>query len=202
MHKIAAFIKFNKKIENTVLFYKNRVRLKFGKQTYLNHPVHSTLFTLDIKKISDLKKLYFNLKIKKKGKIRNILITSPDVFYNDPLTRGHTLYFSIKKSVFLSNLQLRHLKMINNNVTVLKKDSKILKNKKLKKNYLKYGFPFAGRIWKPHITIASISNIKKNDKFIFNFINKKIKFIDKVNKIEFYRIKNNKHYFLFKTDYI
>ena len=68
MHKIAAFIKFNKKIENTVLFYKNRVKLKFGKQTYLNHPVHSTLFTLDIKKISDLKKLYFNLKIKKKRK--------------------------------------------------------------------------------------------------------------------------------------
>ena len=66
MHKIAAFIKFNKKIENKVLFYKNKVSQRFGKQIYLNHPVHLTLFTLEIKKIEDLKNIYLNLKIKKK----------------------------------------------------------------------------------------------------------------------------------------
>ena len=202
MHKIAAFIKFNKKIENKVLFYKNKVSRRFGKQIYLNHPVHLTLFTLEIKKIEDLKNTYFNLKIKKKTKIKNISITSPGVFYNDPLTNGHTLYFNLKKNNFLKNLQLKHLKIINNNLKVSKKNLKILKNKKLKKNYLKYGFPFAGKIWIPHITVASISGIGNTDNFIINFLNKKFKFKDKVNKIEFYRIKNNRHYFLFKTDYI
>ena len=33
-----------------------KVKQKFGNQTYLNHPVHLTLFTLKIKKTSELKK--------------------------------------------------------------------------------------------------------------------------------------------------
>ena len=58
MYKIAAFIKFNKKIENKILFQKKKVKDLFGDQTYLNHPVHLTLFTLKIKKISELKIFY------------------------------------------------------------------------------------------------------------------------------------------------
>ena len=50
MPKIAAFLKFNKKIQSEVLNYKKKVKIRFGNQTYLNHPVHSTLFTLEIKK--------------------------------------------------------------------------------------------------------------------------------------------------------
>ena len=202
MYKIAAFIKFNKKIENKVLFYKNRVRLKFGNQTYLNHPVHSTLFTLEIKKIKDLENLYQSLKIRKKTKPQKILVTSTGVFYNDPLTKGHTLYFNIKKSRFLSNLQLKHLKLINQKIKVSKKKIRIFKNQKLKKNYLKYGFAFSGKIWIPHITVASIGGIETNNKFIDNFLNKKIHFNDKINEVEFYKVNKNKHFFLFKTKYI
>ena len=199
MPKIAAFLKFNKKIQSEVLNYKKKVKIRFGNQTYLNHPVHSTLFTLEIKKIKDLKNLYQNLKIKKNTKLHKILVTSTGAFYNDPLTNGHTLYFKIKKSTFLSSLQLRHLKLINQKITVLKKNIEILKNQKLKKNYLKYGFPFSGKIWIPHITVASISDIKKKNKFISNFLNKKIRFKDEINEIEFYKVDNNKHSFLFKT---
>ena len=199
MPKIAAFLKFNKKIENEVLSYKKKVKIKFGNQIYLNHPVHSTLFTIEIKKIKDLKNLYQNLKIKKKIKLQKILVNSTGVFYNDPLTKGHTLYFNVKKSNFLSNIQLKHLNLINKKITVLKKNIEILKNQKLKKNYLKYGFPFSGKIWIPHITIASIKDIKKNNKFIDNFLNKKIHFKDEINEIEFYKVNKNKHFFLFKT---
>ena len=199
MPKIAAFLKFNKKIQSEVLNYKKKVKIRFGNQIYLSHPVHSTLFTLDIKKIKDLKNLYQNLKIKKKNKSQKILVTSTGAFYNDPLTNGHTLYYKIKKSTFLSSLQLKHLKLINQKITVLKKNAEIYKNQKLKKNYLKYGFPFSGKIWVPHITVASIRNIKRNNKFIDNFLNKNIRFKNEINEIEFYKVNNNKHFFLFKT---
>ena len=52
MYKIAAFIKFNKKIEKKVLAQKKSVDKIFGNQIYLDHPVHLTLFTLYIKKIN------------------------------------------------------------------------------------------------------------------------------------------------------
>ena len=67
MINIGAFIEFDKKINNKVLGYKKKVKNKFGNQIYLDHPVHSTLFTIKIKKISELKKIYKNdINIKKK----------------------------------------------------------------------------------------------------------------------------------------
>ena len=40
MYKIAAFITFNKTIEKNILSKKTKVKVKFGNQIYLNHPVH------------------------------------------------------------------------------------------------------------------------------------------------------------------
>ena len=58
MYKIAAFIEFDKKIKKKILKQKKIIKKKFGDQSYLNHPVHLTLFTLKIQKISELKKIY------------------------------------------------------------------------------------------------------------------------------------------------
>jgi hypothetical protein len=68
MYKIAAFIKFNKSFENKVLLQKDKIKKKFGKQIYLDHPVHLTLFTLNIKKITALRNIYNKKKINKKKK--------------------------------------------------------------------------------------------------------------------------------------
>ena len=51
MYKIAAFIEFDKKITQKILNQKKIVKKKFGNQIYLNHPVHLTLFTLNVKNI-------------------------------------------------------------------------------------------------------------------------------------------------------
>ena len=48
MHKIAAFINFNNSINTAVIQEKDKVRKIFGNQIYLSHPVHSTLFTINI----------------------------------------------------------------------------------------------------------------------------------------------------------
>ena len=88
MFKIAAFITFENNFNNKVLRFKKKVKKKFGNQIYLNHPVHLTLFTLKIKKITSLRKIYIN---KSNNKILKLNINSTGVFYNDPFTDGHTL---------------------------------------------------------------------------------------------------------------
>ena len=198
MYKIAAFIEFDKKITNIILNQKKIVKKKFGNQTYLNHPVHCTLFTLNIKKINELKKIYINNK-KKESKPLYVRLTKPGIFYNDPLTGGHTLVHYIKKNNRIGEIQLKHLRKINKNLFVYKNNKNLFKNKILKKNYKKYGFPFAGNIWMPHTTVASIKNLKNNNKYIKKFLSEKIKLMCAIREIKFYKIVKDKHDFLFNV---
>ena len=202
MYKIAAFIKFNKKIENKILLQKKKVKNLFGDQVYLNHPVHLTLFTLKIRKISELKIFYKKLESKRETKSLIISLSSADIFLDDPLTGGHTIFYKIKKNKVLNLIQIDHLKKINKKITVLKNDLHLFKNLTLRKNYKDYGFPFVGKIWLPHITIASIKNIKSQDKFIRDFLKTKINLKCVIDEIKFYKVIKDKHTFLFKTKII
>ena len=198
MYKIAAFIEFDKRITNKILKQKKIVKKKFGNQIYLNHPVHLTLFTLNIKKINELKKIYINNK-KKKSKPLFVSLTKPGIFYNDPLTGGHTFFHYIKKNKRIGEIQLRHLKKINNKLFVYRKNKNLFKNNDFKKNYKKFGFPFAGNIWLPHTTVASIKNLKINNKYIKKFLSEKIKLKCAIKEIKFYKIIKDRHVFLFNV---
>jgi 2'-5' RNA ligase len=198
MFKIAAFIEFDKKITQKILSKKKMVKKQFGNQTYLNHPVHLTLFTLKIKKISELKKIYINNK-KKINKSFPINVISPDIFINDPLTQGHTIFYKIRKNKKIGEIQLLHLKKINKKIKVLKNDINLFNIPILKRNYKKYGFPFVDKVWIPHTTIASIRNIKPNHRFISKFLESKMNLKCLVNEIKFYKIVKDKHDFLFSV---
>lgn len=202
MYKIAAFINFNKSVEKIIKSQKNKVKNNFGSQIYLNHPVHLTLFTLKIRKISELREIYNETKVKKKNKNLKLIINSTGIFSNDPLTKGHTLFYGLKKNILLKKIQIKHLKYINKKIYVSKKNIKFIDNPILKKNHKKYGFPFAGKIWIPHITVASIRKIKKDDIFIKRFLKLKINMKSIIKNVKFYRVSNDKHFFLFKTDII
>ena len=198
MYKIAVFIEFDKKITRKILNQKKIVKKKFGNQIYLNHPVHLTLFTLNIKNIDKLKKIYINKK-KIQSKPFLINVTRPGIFYDDPLTGGHTIFYHIKKNDKLNKIQLRHLIKINKNLNIIKKNMNLFKNNILKNNYKKYGFPFIGKIWIPHITIASIKNVTNNNKYIKYFLSTKTNLKCFVTKIKFYKIEKDRHDFLFSV---
>ena len=134
-----------------------------------------------------------------KKKSFKINLTSSKIFYHDPLTKGHTLYYKIKKTKILKNIQMQHLTKINRNINVLKKDSFLFKKLILKQNYKKYGFPFSGPIWIPHTTVASIKGVDKNNVFIRRFLKSKINLKCDISFINFYKIMKNKHKFLFKV---
>ena len=197
MYKIAAFIELNKKIENKILKQKKIVKKKFGNQPYLNHPVHLTLFTLNIKKISELKKIYLN-NLKEKSKSFYIHLNNPGIFYNDPLTKGDTFFYHVKKNKKINELQVKHLKKINQNLKIIKKKTNLFESKELKANYKKFGFPFVGSIWIPHVTVASIKNL--NDKiFIKKFLSSKCKLKSQLKELKFYKIIKDRHEFLFSV---
>ena len=198
MYKIAAFFEFNEKINKKILSEKNKIKKKFGNQIYLDHPVHMTLFTLKILKISELKKIYSQKKNLSKKPL-SIHLDKPGIFYNDPLTNGHTLFYHVKKNKKLHEIQLRNLKKINKKVNVIKNDKNLLNFKTFRKNYMKYGFLFAGKIWIPHTTIASINKNKKSELFLKKFLDSKINLKCFVNELSFYKINKNDHKFLFKV---
>ena len=194
--KIAIFIEPSNEINKKIIKWKKLIKRSFGNQKYSNHPVHLTLAVYKFKKrptnffYNSLKK---DISIIKKF---NIYLSKANVFYNDELINGNTLYFSVKKKQKIFNLQKKiilNFKNLRKNM-IIKRN---FKNPKLNKNSLNYGFPFVGKIWIPHLTVSSISlssDKNKMSKLIEDFLSQKIhnKKI-KVNKISIWKINGDRH---------
>ncbi len=199
MIKIAVFIKPQKVIKKKILRLKQEVKKKLGPQPYLSHPPHCTLFTINVsKKIlryqKKLNSVTVNSKLSKK-----ISLVKTDIFDNDPITGGKTIFFKIKKNIFLSKLQLNLL-----NKFIKYKKNKIgekFKFKWMKKNNDNYGYPFVGKYWKPHFTIASLVNINNNVKiFINKFLNIKTNDNEEIKKIYVYKVEGDLHTYLWSIN--
>ena len=122
---------------------------------------------------------------------REFKIEKSEIFFNDPITKGNTLIFKIKKNNFLKNLQLQ---ICNKLKKYTVKDKKKFKNTLMKKNYQRFGYPFVNTNWRPHFTIASISKSFRNKIYLQNFKNEKFNKINqKISYIFFFRIKKNNH---------
>lgn len=192
--KIGIFIEPPKDKSYFLNNWKKIIKKNFGKQKYLSHPLHSTIAVFKIKnKIN--KNFYLSFKNEMKlFKRFKISITKPDIFYNDVLTGGDTLYFGIKKNLKLIYFQkkiLKHFKKIDGNII----RNEFFKNKKFQLNYKNFGFPFVGKDWIPHFTIGSIkSRSKKKDLIFKNFLLEKNfnKDID-VKNFSIWEINRDKH---------
>jgi 2'-5' RNA ligase len=192
--KIAIFIEPSSKDLKSISKWKNLIKENFGDQTYLDHPAHSTLALFNLKKKID--KSFFE---KFKNKISllkkfNIIISKPNIFYNDPISKGDTLHYSIKTNKKLINLQMIILNLFKKIEKNILKDQ-VYDNSKFNKNYKKYGFPFVGKDWIPHFTIASIkSNTENKEKFIKKFLIDKILYKSfEVKFISIWLITSNTH---------
>ena len=189
---IGIFIEPKKELKNYIKKWKGNIQQSFNNSKLTSHPPHSTVYYSNIFFNKDsLKELD---KILKKIKPFKIIATKNDIFLNDKLAGGDTIYIAIRKNKKLYKLQeqiAEKLKPFLNNKKLIKKNI-ILKNKILSKSFKKYGYPFVGDHWKPHFTISSVKNGNNSDIFK-NFIQEKIKFENIVEYISVWRISGNQH---------
>ena len=62
----------------------------------------------------------------------------------------------------------------------------------LKNSFDRYGFPFIGNHWIPHMTIASL-NTCQNDPLIEEFLEQSLEFELDVTEISCWRVENDQH---------
>jgi len=169
--------------------YKDKVRSIAPSSSYLNHFVHSTIYVFN----SDNERSEIIEEINnciKNIQIFYVNIYNWRVFYNDLITKSDTLVLEIEINKKIINFQNKIVKSLSNI-----RSNNIHYNNTWEGEYLesynRWGFPFVGNHWIPHITIASLSN---QNKFINNTIQDDISFPStQLNTISLYLIKNNEH---------
>jgi 2'-5' RNA ligase len=189
---IGIFIEPNGKLKKYINNWKKKINKNFIKTKLTSHPPHSTIYYANL---TNNKNIINNLKrILKKIDSFKIIINKTDIFYDDKLAGGDTLYLSIKKNTKLFHIQKKIADELKFHIkTSSYKNKNInLKNKVLMKSQKKYGYPFVGDHWMPHFTISSIKN-KRNSPEFKQFIDEKIRFINKINSISVWKISGNRH---------
>jgi broad specificity phosphatase PhoE len=140
----------NEELNQFVESWKNRFRKVEPDAFFLNHPVHSTIFLFNAHEqdqsqiISRIK----NVKI-------DFLVDAWKIFYNDLVTGGDTLSVGLIPNAvafqFQQDLSVSLLDFIKTPLFY-----NYTWEGKYKESYDRYGFPFVGNHWIPHLTIASV----------------------------------------------
>jgi hypothetical protein len=152
----------NKELSQYVESLKNRFRKVEPDAIFLNHPVHSTIFLFNA-----LEQDQFEIiKCIKNEKI-NFLVDSWKTFENDLVTQGDTFSIGLVPNPFAFDLQRDLAESLLKSI----KKPIYYNNQwegKYKESYDRYGYPFVGSHWIPHLTIASV---KKEGKKLIHEIN-------------------------------
>ena len=187
---LAVFILPKEPFKSELLFWKNKIKKNFPKEPYANHPPHLTIINFDsideseaIKKLSSFPKKLGSIKIQ---------VNSRNVFLNDSLTGGDTIYFGLKQSNSLMKLQILiadALVPMKKNINLnnsFKNDSLLFRSNK------KYGFPYVGDHWIHHFTVASLTDNKRKE-ILKNFLSFPASFDFKINRFSIWRINQDVH---------
>lgn len=185
MTSYAVFIEPDDTLRNYIDKKKLSVVSQLGHQKYVDHPPHMTLFhgalpnsehwleRLDHPKVGELH-LYCN---------------DFQVFYDDPLCDGnHTL------ALKLSGEGLHQLQMLIANQLqnyVCKKPASFT-DPSLQKSWDRYGFPFVGNHWIPHMTIASLDK-KHCDDYLRKTLEETLNFHTICTAVSVWRVKGDTH---------
>lgn len=191
--KIGIFLEPKSSIKRSITYWKNRFKKEYKNLTYLNHPTHLTVFTLDVNAyfLKDIQTGKTNLNLIKNKKL-NLKISRSDCFYKDPITNKNTLHFKVIKNKTLKDFQIRMNNYLKN-YRIYKNKTYDFKNLKLNNNMKKYGYPFIGNDWIPHFTICSISKKQLNDNLSKKFLKTNLSSKIIISKYSLWLIENEKH---------
>ncbi len=189
--KYGVFWKPSEKITDFIAYWKNRVSRVEPDADYLKHPVHCTLYLLMAKKSDEV------LLIKKMEKICSqihafeLSFSGWIVFENDAITNADTLVLKIKLNKQLLELQRKIVEEMS-----LYRQSDVICDVNWQAEYLesmkKWGYPFVGSHWIPHISVASVKNAGKI--CIDEALNlHDFPSIDLIGSLSLYTIENDRH---------
>ena len=176
---------------------KKEVYKKFGKQKYLDHLPHLTIFDLKVNQFLISKKFKNEIKIENLN-TRDLKLSLKKRYYfkTDPITKKCTFVIFVKKNEVLKKIQQNLLKKFK---SIKQKRNIRFKNAEFNKNNNKFGYPFVNKSWKPHLTIASVNKNYISDSLFKNFLKSKKHLHENYKYIYFYKYSNRRHYFLWKS---
>ena len=191
--KVALFIEPESYIRKSLIYWKNQFKKKYKNATYINHPLHLTFFTLEVKSnlLKDIHSGKFDLNFNSNKKFA-INILEPNCFYDDPITRKNTLHYKVEKNKNLELFQIKMLKKFDN-YRIYKNKNYNFGNIKLNNNFKKFGYPFLGKNWLPHFTICSIEKKYLQDNLTKKFFKSKISYNNFIYKFSLWHIDKENH---------
>jgi broad specificity phosphatase PhoE len=177
----------NQELIEYIETWKNEIRKFEPDAIYLDHPVHTTIFLFNAldQELTEIISKFENKEI-------NFLIDSWKIFENDLVTKCDTITLALKPTSSVISFQ----KAIADSLLSFVKKPIVYPNLwegKYKYSYEKYGFPFVGNHWIPHLTIASV---KKEGKHLIKEIKStKIDLIQKEfsGKLALFKITGDSH---------
>lgn len=186
--KIAIILRIESKLEKKINNLKNLFKKKHNNCLYVDDFPHITLFTANINlRINELKKINYKIKFKNV----KISLSKPKVFRNDILTGGQTFFFEINKNRKLFDLQLNASNFFKKYLKKTKIKNKFIKNSLESKSFDKYGFPYVGKHWIPHVSICSVLDEKINKDVYIKFMRSKFNSSSFVNDLFICVVKKN-----------
>ena len=188
---IGIFIEPSGILKKNIKIYKNKIKKNLINSTYSNHPPHSTIYFSSLRYDAKLeKKLKYEINRINSFKIK---INKVNVFKKDISTGKNTYFFSIIKNKYLNKLQKNIVSITKPNLNKSFLKRKInYNNKNFDYNFKKYGYPFIGKYWKPHFTIASCE-LERKEMDLKKFLPKKNKYVMLVKYISIWKIHKDKH---------
>jgi 2'-5' RNA ligase len=197
MIKLGVFYCLDSVLKNNVESIKSSFETKSRKNKYLNHLAHSTfyVFNIESKKMNEV--------IEKFESLQKVLspissqITKWRVFERDILTGLNTLCLEIENT---NGLKLLQLNVVDSLCKFHSREKNIGFNGDLKFSNDKYGYPFVGDHWIPHITIGSLDIDKKKltdfSEGMFNFPRE-----IKINNLGLFKIETDSHYLIKRIEF-
>lgn len=174
MHIYLFALEPSDELRNGIIKNKALVKKVAGPQTYLEHFPHCTLYLSVFFRMDFEKALRLFLRSREPIKIR---IGSWHVFKNDPRTLGHTISYAVK-SPTIKKFQEKLVKTVSPFCMDVNLFAESVFPKEMQDNIEKYGYPYVGKSWIPHFTIASVRKdlfesvwdtlSKQNPKFEFS----------------------------------
>lgn len=147
-------------LRDLILEQKEKIEQVFGKQTYLNHPPHMTLFIFTTDNIEGVKKALPSLSSTLSSPV--LQVRGFHFFYDDVYTKKDTLAYAFDPTTttLLRTVQKQVVTLLmqynTKQFTTPSAPEFSSMGPSEKENIRRYAYPFVGDVWLPHFTLASL----------------------------------------------